>query len=322
MLNFNSKKAKFHNLPTFKSIAYFCPTLVMKKSSLLLTSAGMLFIALGIGCDKIEPPFTELNVATGLDTVVFPEETNPIRRVLVEDYTGHTCGNCPSAATIAHELHDQYQEKLVVMALHVSEQFAAPLNDGTGEFTYDFRTSEGTEIDNYFGCSNAGLPRGMVNRRSFGGSKLLDRFDWGSAVAEIINQEPIVNIQVKPYLTQTDSVVAYVKCTFLNDLPEAYSIAVYAIEDSIINWQKDYSLPPPKTIENYVHTHVLRDAFVGAFGESIGTTGFKANDVVKKGYAIKRGSDWEPKNLKVVAFVYNTSTEEVLQVGESSVIIK
>jgi len=291
----------------------------MKKLTLIHLIAFVLFLSLENSCDKIEAPFTENNVASGLDTVVFAEESNPVRKVLIEDYTGHTCGNCPSAATIAHDLQDQYQEKLVVMALHVSEQFAAPYTDGSGEFTYDFRTSEGTEIDNYFGCSNAGLPRGMINRRSFGGSKLLDRFDWGSAVADIINQPPVVDIQVKSYLTTTDTVVAYVQSKFLQDMPESYALCVFAIEDSIINWQKDYSLPPPKTIENYTHMHVLRDAFVGAFGENISATGFKSGDVVKKGYALKKGIDWVPKNLKIVAFVYNKASEEILQVAVGSV---
>lgn len=274
------------------------------------------------GCDKIEPPFTEINQATGLDTVTFEPVANPQKRILIEDFTGHLCGNCPSAASIAHDLHDQYGEKIVIMALHVSDQFAAPLNDGTGEFTYDFRTEEGTAIDNHFSCSNAGLPQGMVNRRTFQGSKVLDRFIWGSAVADIINQAPQADIQIKSYLTQTDSLVAYVQCTFLEDVSDEYTLGVFAVEDSIIDWQKDYSLPPPKTIENYVHMHALRDAFAGAFGESLGSSGFKANETVKKGYALVKGNDWVGKNLRVIAYLYKTSSEEIIQVSESSVIQK
>ena len=37
------------------------------------------------------------------------------RRVLLEEFTGFRCVNCPSAATIAHELIEMYVDHIVVV---------------------------------------------------------------------------------------------------------------------------------------------------------------------------------------------------------------
>jgi len=57
---------------------------------------NILFIAFAFSivitsCDVLEGPFDE-QVNNNIDT------TKPLRKILLEDYTGHTCGNCPCAA--------------------------------------------------------------------------------------------------------------------------------------------------------------------------------------------------------------------------------
>ena len=65
-------------------------------------------------CDIIEAPYTEGNI---IDTVLCPPQdfvanTTHIRKVLVEDYTGHRCGECPQAAEIASSLIATYDNRL------------------------------------------------------------------------------------------------------------------------------------------------------------------------------------------------------------------
>jgi hypothetical protein len=292
----------------------------MKFHSLLLFA---LFI-LATGCNKIEPPFTENTAAKGIDTVAFSEKSDTIQRILIEDFTGHTCGNCPAAAKIALQIQTNHPEQIVIMGLHVSEQFAAPLNDGTGHFTYDFRTPEGTEIDQHFGASNAGLPRGMVNRKNFNGTKILDRNDWTSAVQPLLSVKPSIDLKVKAYFSaNTDSVAAYIQTKFFNNYSGDVKLCAFVVEDSIINWQSDYSKPPGQNkIENYVHRHNLRAAFIGAYGEILTKTNFMVNDKFKNGFVLKKGSDWVSKNLSVVAYLYKTDSEEIIQVAETKVVLQ
>ena len=73
---------------------------------------------INVGCDKIENPVvvkenvinTDLYPGEG-DYVIppFGDYPSSTQNVLLEDFTGHRCGNCPTAADIAHELKEEYQ---------------------------------------------------------------------------------------------------------------------------------------------------------------------------------------------------------------------
>ena len=71
-----------------------------------------------------------------------------------------------------------------------------------------------------------------------------------------------------------------------------------------------------------MHQHVLRGSFAGTYGESLGSKTFAANEKIKKGYQLIRGSDWVKKNLKVIAYIYKADTEEIVQTQETDLIIK
>ena len=92
------------------------------------------------------------------------------------------------------------------------------------------------------------------------------------------------------------------------------SLVAYVIEDGIVGWQFDYE-SNPQEIGNYVHNHVLRTSFNGVFGEEVKTDNaqLSAGDVIEKSYSKAVKSDWNIANCKVVAFVYDTDTKEILQ---------
>ena len=48
------------------------------------------------------------------------------RVVLLEDYTGQACVNCPNAHDVATELHEEYPENLIVVAMHAGVQAISP----------------------------------------------------------------------------------------------------------------------------------------------------------------------------------------------------
>src|SRR5690606_27366869 len=90
------------------------------------------------------------------------------RKALLEDYTGHTCGNCPAAAESAHQLAEQYGDKLVLMAVHAG--FFSRLKNP--DYLTSYTTSVGNDWDGSkgFGVSAVGNPNGMVNRKAYDGS--------------------------------------------------------------------------------------------------------------------------------------------------------
>ena len=112
------------------------------------------FVLFAVSCDKVEGPYIE-KIENGNDTSEF------VQNILIEDFTGHKCPNCPRAARTLEEIHHNFGDRIIPMALHVST-LADP---SSGAFNLDLKTDEGTEIDDFFGVSTSpGLPNGMINR--------------------------------------------------------------------------------------------------------------------------------------------------------------
>src|SRR5512133_2768801 len=98
----------------------------MKRSIIFL--AGFVALFWMVSCDKLDEPYAVKK--TGSDTI-----TGPVRKVLLEDYTGHKCVNCPKAAMDARVMEEALGGRLILMAVHAG-YFAEPAS--TGEFTADY----------------------------------------------------------------------------------------------------------------------------------------------------------------------------------------
>src|SRR5687768_4725486 len=72
-------------------------------------------------CDKVKDPYSTTLDGGGDTTATVVK----VRKVLLEEYTGHRCGNCPPAAVTAQTLKSTYGERLVVMTVHAGF-FAEP----------------------------------------------------------------------------------------------------------------------------------------------------------------------------------------------------
>ena len=73
----------------------------------------LLSVAILNSCDYVHDA-TEVSTNTtggGTPGVVY-------RKVLVEDYTGHKCGNCPAAALKLLHLDTTYEDKVIPLAVH------------------------------------------------------------------------------------------------------------------------------------------------------------------------------------------------------------
>ena len=109
-------------------------------------------------CDKIESPLPEeygkfdwsLYPGDPIDysyDLVNPEtnwgpNNNP-KSILLEDYTGHKCTNCPAAAQIAKDLEDDSSKNVIVASVHASQDGAFQATDNL--FTNNYETEAGNE---------------------------------------------------------------------------------------------------------------------------------------------------------------------------------
>jgi len=239
-----------------------------------------------------------------------------IRKVLIEDFTGHQCPNCPKAADEIKVLEELYGDKVVAMALHVSTTFAEPVPP---TFPADYRTTEGTEIDNFFKISAAGLPKGMINRRGYQGNHIIPYQSWSSEVSSIINTPLDAWISMdNTFDAQLNKVTTNLKIDFESSITDEIKLCVFLVQDSIISPQKDASAPGGKIID-YVHKHMLRKGLTPAFGESIVINPTAASPVIAKTYSLVMLPEWLPEHCKIIAYIYKVSNFEVIQVQEKQV---
>lgn len=282
----------------------------MKK--LFLVSCLFILSTL-LSCDKIDAPYG----IKGKTPV--PSDTEVVmRKILIEDFTGHYCGNCPRAARTLSQIHDLYGEKIVAMAAHVSEQFAAPAGV---HYPEDYRTETGNELDSYFGNSAAGLPNGLINRKQFDGQTIVQYTAWASKAAELLALTPDAFMWITPDYNQTSrSLSVSVNTKILQNIEESLSLAIYLTEDSIISAQKDYDQTPDPLIPNYVHRHMLRGNINGTWGTLLSAaTNYGTGEEFTTTGSITIPAEWNEEHVSVVTVLYRTATKEVVQAEDKKI---
>lgn len=271
-------------------------------------------------CDVVESPYM-------VDGNIIPVDTNSVaRKMLIEDFTGHLCSQCPNAANELASLQNLYGDRVIGIAIHSNTGFNVPLGlqGSQGEYSYDFRTQWGVEIDNLLGPI-VGLPIGMINR---GG--LTEWENWGEAVLNELEEDPVFSITLSSNMTSNNGTIS-VSIEALTDLSEQYNIVVCLTEDSIINWQLNGS----QDEEFYKHNHILRSIINTTLGDTISSSFINGN-TWSKDYAIDLSSleqfnvnyslntlggngnsdGWIADNMRIVAYIYNTNNYEIVQVEE------
>jgi thiol-disulfide isomerase/thioredoxin len=258
------------------------------------------------GCDKVDEPYIE-NAPSTVDT-----STSYTRKVLVEDFTGHTCGNCPRAAETAHTLEQLYGEQIVVVSVHMGF-FAETKTNPDSSYAYDFTTAAGVAIDAQFAIDPTGLPKGMVNRKDVGGSPLLPYSGWGSEVAGIVVLDPDIKIEITNAYDELSRVLDITAdITFLNSMNGTFNVVAILLEDSIVNWQKDYDATPGD-IENYLHRHVLRGSISSTWGDQIAQGSVSSGTTTSSSYSMTLDNSWVDSKCSVVVYVYDAGSYEVIQ---------
>ena len=288
----------------------------MKKILSLIVSTSLLVLA----CDKVENPIVKKNTAVGSK---FVENNNAsvanFRKILLEDYTGQTCPNCPTAADlIREELLPRYKDSLIVIAVHQGNTFAKP----TITFTNDFRTEAGEEWGKTSGFGIAFYPCGLINRKDYGTGRQVANQSWSSTIPKAIKEPFIVRLNVNTsYDTTVRALNVTAKGTFLQAYPNPTKISMVYIQEGIAGKQKKGS----SDIEEYDFEHMLRGDLNGVWGQdfkaaalandsaTVSVTNFALPENVK-GVSTNGNAPVDDKQVSVIVFVYDATTKVVLQV--------
>ena len=281
---------------------------------------AVLFILTWSACDKVDEPLVLVNeqdINLDLD-LPFDSVVVTLKQVLLEDFTGHKCVNCPEAAINAHNLAEEKDHRLIIYSVHAG-YYATP--DETGHYTADFRCATGDEIFNSFDIT--GWPAGTVDRVEFDGNKILGGDDWADAVHSELHKENVINITLKNYYDlEKNKLTVVVASTFIQQLEGKFNLVVLIVEDHILSWQKnnDISIGPTPDWENYEQRNVIRDAISNTFGSYFTTDGtIVSGETYETPFSYKLNDEWVAENCNIIAYIIHEETGEILQVAEIGV---
>lgn len=226
------------------------------------------------------------------------------RTILLEDFTGVICKNCPEAAIAIHDIKQIYGNKVVAVGLHGAENFTSkdtPLFCNDAEAYYK-----------KFAPGMA-LPAGMINRKVHKGqttTAIEGYATWAGIISEELKLPQLLQITLQGKAESDEAVTCQVKVEKVEKdgitLPDEMMLQVWVIEDGIIYKQ----VWGEKTVPDYEHNHVLRGAVNGTWGEPL-----ELGKQYSYTYTLPKVNDIE--ECSVVAFVYNKATNEVLEAGQA-----
>ena len=306
----------------------------MKKN--ILGAIILLAIAFQ-SCDKVKNPYPKqyvdidttllygMNLETYKNTLwpTFGPNTNTNVNVLIEDFTGHKCVNCPNAALEARNIEGQHDGRVFVASIHSGPSASTYFQSYQfAPFTTNFTTPDGLAISTELTDGGfIGNPSGTNNRKTFGGFIFQNYSSWASNVSSILTSNVLkVNLQSSTnYFPETRGVFLHTEVDKIStDSLELYQV-VYLIEDSII---KPQILPDNTTNLNYVHRDVHRGNIDGKpMGRKI-TEDMKVDkngaivvgDKYYLNYSYRLPDQYNPDNMHLLIYVYRNDTKEILQV--------
>ncbi len=253
------------------------------------------------GCDIVEGPKVDPNGFTG--------STN---KVLIEDFTGHMCGNCPRAHEQAAVLQGTYGDNLVVVAIHTGS--FATVVPFLG-YSTEFKTPMGNELGTYYNADIEGLPIGLVNRREWGGSPITRYSNWGALAGTVLAEQPKMKIALTSVYNADDRTINLnTKLEYFTTGDANHQIVALITEDSIIAKQEDYTFGHE---EHYVHNHVLRGTITpGTWGVPVKGNQIFLGEKLNLDFTATLDTAWVPEHCHVVVYVHDNVSKEVLQVEE------
>lgn len=231
------------------------------------------------------------------------------KNVLIEDFTGQRCSNCPLAANTISTLQTSFgHDRVIPVAIH------------GGDLTMAAPTGLANAIGNTYTAERgvSSKPKGEVDRTG----QLLDQEKWGTTVLERIAMTAHVKLGVENIAFDADSRELSFSVKTAADLTGAQGLLqVWLTESHIHTYQKT---PDPNRFpqypasgydHNYEHNHVLRACVSAKDGDALSLV---AGGSDTRAYKYKLESDWVADNMSVIVIAYNAA-EGVLQVIEQPV---
>ncbi|MEZ5057232.1 MAG: Omp28-related outer membrane protein [Saprospiraceae bacterium] len=238
------------------------------------------------------------------------------RKVIIEEFTGAGCVNCPAGSAEIESLLAQFPNNLIAVSIHTGT-FARPYTNSK----YDFRTVDGDKLTkDFFGEEPFSYPSAIIDRKKLGqGTHYVGQTSWAGLIVSQIGEGASVSLELrKSFDVNTRNLSLDVDILPLDDLPSDCRLSLLLTETGIVDYQL---LPSPVGWKaDYNHKHVLRDIISNFDGDVISEPLTSGNTVTKK-YTYQLDEDWDPAKCNVIALIHRFESDNkvVLQAEEAHV---
>ncbi len=221
------------------------------------------------------------------------------RTVLLMDFTGQRCVNCPLAHEVIEDLVKQYGDTaLIGISIHAGALATSVNRTNFERNNIGLMIEQGQEMNDAFGI--AAWPMGAVDRIN-APNAALNSDQWASAVRSALEVAPGVTIKASASYNAADSLIS-VNSRLLADNDRSAALQVWVVEDGIVARQ----ITPTGDVPDYVHNNVLRDVvYPVKTGEPVNLVKDIWTDVstqIKLKWTDKER--WNIDNLSIVVFAF------------------
>lgn len=232
------------------------------------------------------------------DRLIYVKPAEVGRAILIEDFTGQRCINCPTGTEIINGIVDTYgEDNVIAVGIH-----SGPLGFAGNSKTVGLMTDTGNEYYTRWDKENKmGQPWVVFNRKTSPDSHYNN---WAAMVSTIISEKANLSVKIaNAYDAASRTLTTTVGADGVNGTVNG-KLQVWIVEDGIKALQM---MPDGKSNKEYVHNHVFRAAVNGTWGEDVTV---KEGETTTKQYSYKLPETWNADNIAVVAFVYNDNGVE------------
>ena len=238
------------------------------------------------------------------------------RVVLLEEFTGKGCTQCPKGSREIENLLTLFPDNLVVVSIHAGP-FANPASYpllGPN----DLRAPQSQDLFNLL-SPVLFYPTGAVNRTPVIGDMQLSLNQWASAISSHLETEPAIDLSIeRNYIPDTRELEVTVSGIGKQPLSGDIRLSIMLTESNIIDAQDD--LEAGGIVLDYVHRHVLRDMMTPSHGITLFNS-ISTGQTFNQTFTTTIPAEWNADNMEIIAFVSNVqgSSFPVLQAASTHV---
>jgi hypothetical protein len=320
------------------------------KRIFLAATLGSLLIGAG-SCDKVENPFPNTGGAT-LDWSLYPDgdsahyaqnawpafSTNPntLRNVLIEDFTGHQCVNCPAQTAFMESLIQTNPARIYGVAIHAGPSGLTGYQVTSSAFPSILYNDQGLEIGEFFGSMPGtaflGNPGFAVNRTISNDQYITTAGGITQKTNNALASSLRVNLQAATnYYPSTRGLFLHVEADKIDQsISNDLGLVVYVVEDSLVARQIVQTADDPDGVpgdpdlnhkdgiyEAYVHHDIMRGCIDGMpFGKTLSPAHLGANNKYYVNYSYRLPDQYNVDNMHLLIYVYDKTTYEIYHVVE------